>query len=134
MQIAQDVFAFQQSQALDSAFLIMATARPGESLDRIRGIIDEEIAKLAAEPPTQREMTRALNQIEASFYRRMERTGSFGGKADQLNAYYTATGMPDYFEEDLARYRAISATDVQAAVQRYLPADRRVELSVVPGK
>ena len=50
-------------------------------------------------------MKRALNQIEASFYRRMERVGGFGGKADQLNAYYTATGKPDYFEEDLARYR-----------------------------
>ena len=79
-------------------------------------------------------MTRALNQIESSFYQRMERTGSFGGKADQLNGYYVATGMPDYFEEDLARYRAISATDIQAAVQRFLPADRRVELSVVPEK
>jgi hypothetical protein len=42
--------------------------------------------------------------------------------------------MPDYFEEDLARYRAISASDIQAAVQRYLPKDRRVELSIVPGE
>ena len=36
----------------------------------------------------------------------MERVGGFGGKADQLNAYYTATGEPDYFQKDLARYRA----------------------------
>jgi len=132
MEIAQDVTAAQQSQGLGSAFLVVATARPGESLDRIKAVIDEEIDKLAATPPDAREMTRALNQIEASFYRRMERTGSFGGKADQLNSYYTATGMPDYFEEDLARYRAISPTDIQAAVQHYLPKDRRVELSVVP--
>ena len=53
-------------------------------------------------------MQRALNQIEANFYRGMERVGGFGGKADQLNAYYTATGTPDYFEEDLARYRALT--------------------------
>ena len=79
-------------------------------------------------------MTRALNQLEASFYQRMERTGSFGGKADQLNAYYVATGMPDYFEDDLARYRAISPNDVQSAASRFLPKDRRVELIVAGAK
>jgi hypothetical protein len=45
-----------------------------------------------------------------------------------------ATRDPDYFEEDLARYRAVTAADVKAAVERYLPKDRRVELSVVPGE
>ncbi len=134
MQIAQDVTAAQQSQSLGSTFLVVATARPGQSLEKIQAVIDEEIEKLKQTPPDDREMTRALNQIEASFYRRMERTGSFGGKADQLNAYYVATGMPDYFEEDLARYRAISPTDVQSAAARFLPRGQRVELSVVPEK
>jgi len=134
LQIAQDVNAGQQSQALGSMFLVIATARPGHTLEEIQTVIDEEIEKLKQAPPDEREMTRALNQVEASFYQRMERTGSFGGKADQLNGYYVATGTPDYFEEDLARYRALSATDIQAAAQRFLPADRRVELSVVPEK
>ena len=132
LQIAQDVNAFQQSQALGSDFMIIATARPGQSLDKIQGVIDEEIDKLAKAPPDAREVTRALNQQEASFYRRMERVGGFGGKADQLNSYYTATGTADYFEKDLARYRTITAADIQAAVAKYLPKDRRVELSVVP--
>ena len=38
----------------------------------------------------------------------MERVGGFGGKADQLNGYFTDTGNPDWFNEDLARYRALS--------------------------
>ena len=49
------------------------------------------------------------------------------GKADQLNAYYYRTGMPDYFEEDLARYRALNADDIRSAVVRYLPKDTRAE-------
>jgi zinc protease len=134
MQVAQDVTAAQQSQALGSAFLVMATARPGQSIEKIQAVIDEEIEKLKQAPPDAREMTRALNQIEASFYRRMERTGGFGGKADQLNGYYVATGTPDYFEQDLARYRGISPADVQAAATRFLPKDRRVELTVVGAK
>ena len=62
----------------------------------------------------------------------MERVGGFGGKADQLNGYYTETGNPDWFNEDLARYRALSASDIRAAAERFLPRDRRVELIVVP--
>jgi predicted Zn-dependent peptidase len=73
-----------------------------------------------------------LNQIEASFYRDMERVGGFGGKADQLNAYYFAGGGPDFYAEDLARYTSLSPTDIQAAVRRWLPPDRRVELIVEP--
>jgi zinc protease len=73
-----------------------------------------------------------VNQIEASFYDRMERVGGFGGKADLLNAYYTETGNPDYFNEDLSRYRAASVSDIQAAVRRWLPSGRRVELTVLP--
>jgi zinc protease len=134
LQIAQDVAAFQQSQALGSTFLIMTTARPGQSLERLQAVIDEELDRLRAAPPEAREMTRALNQIEANFYRSMERVGGFGGKADQLNSYYYAAGTPDYFQKDLDLYRAVTAADVKAAVERYLPKDRRVELSVVPGE
>lgn len=133
LQIAQDVAAFQQSQALGSNFIIMATARPGQDLDKIQAVIDDELDKLRAEAPAAREMTRALNQTEASFYRNMERVGGFGGKADQLNAYFKAAGTPDFFDQDLARYRTVTAAEVQAAVDRYLPKDRRVELSVIPG-
>jgi zinc protease len=73
-----------------------------------------------------------VNQFEASFYSRMERVGGFGGTADQLNAYYTVTGDPDWFNEDLGRYRALDPSDIQAAARKFLPADRRVDLTVMP--
>ena len=131
-QMAQDVTAYQQSGALGSSFLIVATARPGKSIADIQKAIDEEVDRLRREPPTAREVERAINQTEASFYRRMERVGGFGGKADQLNGYYVAGGIPDFFAEDLARYTSLSPSDVQAAVVSWLPADRRVELVVEP--
>jgi zinc protease len=131
-QIAQDVSAFQASSVLSSSFLVVATARPGRPVEEIRRIVDEELDKLRQTEPDTREVERAVNQIEASFYRRMERVGGFGGKAGQLNEYYTETGDPDFFAEDLARYRALSPSDVSAAIRRYLPADRRVELVVAP--
>jgi zinc protease len=75
---------------------------------------------------------RALNQIEASFYDRLERIGGFGGVADQLNDYYVETGNPAYFNEDLSRYTALQPQDIQAVAARLLPLDRRVELIVQP--
>jgi zinc protease len=131
-QMAQDVSAYQASGALGSSFQIVATARQGHTIAELQSAIDDELGKLRREAPTTREVQRAINQMEASFYRRMERVGSFGGKADQLNAYYAAGGGPDYFAEDLARYTSLGPADVQAAVIEWLPADRRVELVVEP--
>jgi len=134
-QMAQDVYAMQHSMALGSSFLIVATARPGVKLADIQKIIDEEIDRLRREPPDDREMQRAKNQIEAAFYRQIEKVGGFSGKADQLNGYFAfAGGNPDYFGEDLARYTALSPSDIRAAALHWLPPDRRVELNVEPEK
>jgi zinc protease len=132
LQVAQEVTTYQQSQALGSIFNVEVIVRPGQNVDEVLRLVDEEIEKLRSEPVPTRELTRALNQIEATFYRGMERVGGFSGKANQLNRYYTVAGMPDFFEGDLARYRALSPADLQSAVGRYLPRDRRVEIIVMP--
>jgi zinc protease len=132
MQIAQSVQAFQGSRGLASIFEVVATPRPGHTVDELLKVIDEEIAKLQRETPTAHEVDRAINQFEANFFDQMEHVGGFGGKADQLNAYFTNTGDPDYFNEDVARYRSLSPTDIRAAAAQFLPLSRRVELTVMP--
>jgi zinc protease len=54
------------------------------------------------------------------------------GKADAMNNYFTLTGNPDYFNEDLARYKALSPEDIQSTAQTFLKDDARVILTVVP--
>jgi zinc protease len=141
LQIAQDVAAFQASKALNSEYQIIVTARPpaagtpaAAAVDKIRGIVDEEIRRIQQAPPDQREFRRAINQVESSFYDRMERVGGFGGVGDQLNGYYIGTGNPGYFSEDLSRYRALAPDDIQAMAAKFLRLDRRVELVVEPKK
>src|SRR3954452_2378216 len=141
LQIAQDVSALQASQSLNSQYEISVTARPAAdgttpaaTIERIRGIVDEEIRALQSAPPDAREFQRALNQIESSFYNRLERVGGSGGVGDQLNAYYFVAGNPGYFNEDLSRYFALSPLDIEAAAARFLPLDKRVELMVEPAK
>ncbi|HEY4613641.1 MAG TPA: pitrilysin family protein [Bacteroidota bacterium] len=129
MQIAQDVNAFQISNALGSAFWIVATAREGHTLAEIEKVIQEEVEKLKAQQPTAREVQRTVNQYEASFLDRLE---GIGGKADQLNSYYFHTGNPDYFNEDLNRYKAVDPADINSVIQTYLKSNARVVLSIVP--
>ncbi len=132
MQIANQVTSYQDAGRRDGKFVVYATARPGHTLNELQGVLDEEMKRIAEAPPSQREMDRVLNAFEAEFVGSMESVGGFGGKANQLNHYNFYTGEPDYFEKDLARYRAVKPADVQRVAQRYVRGAKRVVLSVVP--
>ena len=127
-QIAASVVAFNSAKRLDGDFLVYATARPGHSLPELQTSIDAEIRRLAAEGPSPRELEQAQNATEASFLNRLEQVGD---KANQLNSYYYFVGSPDFFQQDLARYRAVTAADIQRVARQYL-GGHRVVLSVVP--
>jgi len=127
-EIATSASAFNASKRLDGDFQVVATARPGFGLDTLKAVIDVELKKLASGGPTSRELEQAKNAIEAQFLNRLEFSSA---KADQLNAYYYATGNPDGFQADLDRYRRVTAADVQRVVRQYLLANR-VTLSIVP--
>src|SRR6266568_209143 len=79
---------------LDVKFELWVTARPGHALGELQRVVDEEVRKVADAGPTLREVQRAQNTFEAQFLSRMERVGSFGGKADQLGFYAYFVGTP----------------------------------------
>src|SRR5258706_2985371 len=132
LQIASDVVAFQDGSRLDGKFELWVTARPGHTLGELQRVVDEEVRKVADAGATVREVQRAQNTFEAQFLSRMERVGSFGGKAHQLSFYAYFGGTPDYFQRDLDRYLKVTPADVQRIARTYLADARRVVLSVVP--
>jgi len=132
LQIAQDVRASQGSSKLSSQFQIVSTARAGHTLEELKNVIQQEIDKIKNEAPKQRELQRTVNQYEASFLDALEKPGGFGGKANQLNEYFYYTGNPDYANEDLSRYKALSVNDIRNVAQTYLRDNGRVILSIVP--
>ncbi|PYQ71566.1 MAG: insulinase family protein [Acidobacteria bacterium] len=130
--IATDVSASQNSREIAGYAQITATAAPDHALDEIEAVIVDEIARLAAEGPTDDEIDRGRVQAEAQFVFRLQTIGGFGGKSDQLNAYNVFLGDPAYFDRDLERYHAVTASSLRQAVARYLDPLRRVTLSIVP--
>jgi predicted Zn-dependent peptidase len=130
-QIAQSVAVFNPTSEIAGLFQLVATARPDRTLAEIERIVDAEIEKIKTTPPSPEELERAYNAREAGFIYGLQTVGGFGGKDDQLNNYATFIGRPDYFEQDLARYRAVTAADIQRVARQYLT-DKRYVLSVVP--
>lgn len=129
-QIAQSVSASQASFAEGSMYIIQATAAKGHTTAELVAEIDRLVAELAAEGPTDQELTDALVNWEAGFVRRLS---GVSAKADQLNSYNLITGDPGFITQDMGRYLALGTADVQRAVQTWLPVDRRVQLHIHPG-
>lgn len=129
-QIAQDVLAEHESRQSAGLFNITATVKPGRTLGDIEAAINEELEKIKSQPPTQEEVERAYNEREADIISKMQ---TVLGKAESLNHFNFYHGKPDYFNQNLARYRSITPADVQRVARLYLT-DKRYVLSVVPRK
>ena len=128
MQIAQQVFASQQSSKLAGRFEIDITPKPGQSLAAIDKIVQEELQKVMNEPITERELERVKNSYRASF---LNRLSGVLGKSEILNTYNYMAGNPDYVQQDAARYEKVTRADVQRVAKQYL-GKHKVVLTVVP--
>ena len=129
LQIAQSVSANQVSREIAGTMQINATAKRGASLDSIEAVVKREIARIAAEAPTREEVNRVYNATEATFVYGLQ---TVQGKADRMNSYATFRGDPGWFDQHLARYRAVTPADVQRVARQYLT-DKRLVFTVVPG-
>jgi len=129
--IAQDVAAFQQSSQLTSVFQIVATARPGHTVEELEAAIDAELGALATAGPTAEEMRASKTVIYTQMLTQIE---GLGALADLLNHYNHFTGDPGYLNKDLSRYEAVTGAAVQQFVSSRLARDRRSIVEVLPGE
>ncbi len=68
-------------------------------------------------------------EIEADFIFGLQ---SVAGKISQLAANETYSGNPNFIEQDIARYNAVTPDDVMRVFQRYIKGRSGVIMSVVP--
>jgi zinc protease len=128
-QIAQDIQVYQSSKEISGSFHVVATAKPGVSLDQLQMEIDAELKKIINNPPSKDELEIAVNAWEAGYIRRLQSTG---GKADLLNMYNTYAGRPDYFEENMNRFFSITPESLQKVAQDVIDLENRVIIYVTP--
>ena len=119
-QIATDAGAFTNLQEIGGQFVVLATARPGQSIAQVEKELDEELARFVKNGPTAEEMQRLKIQYQANLIRGIERIGGFGGKSDRLAQSEVFRGSADAYKISLKRVQEATAEDLRAAAQRWL--------------
>lgn len=128
LEIAQDVNAMQFSGKYGGHFMIVATAKPGKSLDEIKNIIFDEISLLAEKNISTQELERSKNVIASNFIYSLQNIDTI---ADLMNLYNFYLSEPNSFNFDLNRYTILNEENIRLAAQKYL-LKNFVELKIVP--
>ncbi|MCU7491188.1 MAG: insulinase family protein [Ignavibacteria bacterium] len=127
-EIAQDISAFQHSAKYGGSFVIVATARPGISLDQIKEEVFRQLDLLIENGISPEEMEKAKNNIKASFIFSMQNLNSL---VNHLNEYNFFLKDPDSFHFDLERYQKVDAEAIRKAAEEFLRKPY-VELRILP--
>jgi len=111
-------------------FWFFATLLPGQSPESVEQALLAEVEQLKKEPVPAEELTRARNQIEASFVWEQDSVftrASVLGRFEMLGSWR----MLDDF---LPKVRAVTAADLQRVAQRYFPLDRKNVSILLPAE
>lgn len=125
-QIAQSVTAYLRELKAGSLFQIDVVVRPGHTLAEAKATIDEVLADLRANPPTDAELRRGLNAEESHVLFGLELLGGFGGRAEQLQTYNLFLGDPGKLAWDLERFRQAKSADLSRVLEQYLGKNRLI--------
>jgi len=110
-------------------FYFYATVGPGKTTDQVERAIYEEVARLQKEPPDDRELTRAKNQVEAGYVLAQD---SVFYQAMQIGEAETTGAGVDYVDKFPARIRQVTAEDVRRVAAQYLTEDNRTVAVLEP--
>ena len=130
-QIATAVGAFLDNREVGGLFYITATAKPGDDLTKVEKAVDEELAKLLKDGPTQSELDRIRTPWFARFVRGAERIGGFGGKSDILAQSAVYGGSPDGYKKTLQWVANATPADIKRVANKWL-GDGVYNLEIVP--
>ncbi|HEU4685499.1 MAG TPA: pitrilysin family protein [Nitrospira sp.] len=116
-------------QADPGLFYFYALVSPGQKVELIEDALLKEIRRLQNDPPTEQELQRAKNQIEAA--RVFEQDSNFRhamllGQAESIGAGWRKV------DQFLDRIRAVTAKDVQRVAKQYLVEDSRTVGILIP--
>ncbi len=109
-------------------FHISATLRPGKTAEEVEGLIGEEIARLHAEPVTDKELARVRINVRRGAESRLTALSRAQALADAAAVF----DDPDKVNTDSDRQMAVTAADIQRAAKAHLVAANRVVLVTSP--
>lgn len=97
-----------------------AAPRDGVELAVVEKRMDEVLAQLIAEGPTEDEVRRAVTSNLAGTIRGLEQVGGFTGKAQTLAEGRVLAGNPAFYAEEFETLARITPAEVKAAMARWM--------------
>ena len=111
-----------QTNLYPNLFVITATPAQGKSVGEVEKAIYEEISRLQKEPPTEEELTRVRNAVDATMIRSMR--SNFGLAFSIATAQHLA-GTWRYILTERDKVKAVTAEDVQRVAKKYFGEENR---------
>ena len=127
--VAQSVSAGTYDNVGPDMLLISAVLTETAKLPAVEKLVEDELAKLAKTPPPAAELDKVKRRIRSSFVFGLQTNLS---RATKLGEYESYFGDARLLTRELQQYQAVTAEDVQKAVKKYLGAERRNVVEVVP--
>lgn len=115
---------------VDGYLQLTATVAPGHTLEEVEKAAAEEIAKIVAEAPSQRELARMKAQYELQAFTPLEDPQSLGFALAIGSAQY---GDAKHFRKEIERVLAVTADQIHQTAQKYLT-QPKLRLVVQPAK
>jgi zinc protease len=111
-------------------FYFYGTALPGGKIEDVENALYAEIDKIKKEPPSEREVQKAINQTESDFI------------MSQDSIYYQAMLIAEFEmigdwrlkDRYLDGIRSVTPGDVQRVAKKYLDEDKRTVGTLIPLK
>ncbi|MCA9514938.1 MAG: insulinase family protein, partial [Myxococcales bacterium] len=128
-EIATEVSSWAAAWAQPGLLELGITLQPGRSVEEAERVVDEVLAGLRAEPPSEREVLKAVHGIEASALRGAADTGT---RARRLGTAEATVGDFRWYWTHQEALRRVRPEDVHAAARRVLAPDNRTVLVGVP--
>ncbi|HWZ61285.1 MAG TPA: pitrilysin family protein [Gemmatimonadaceae bacterium] len=129
-QIAADATAgtFDLSKGTD-LLMVDVTARPGIAAETLEAAVTAELDRLVRDGVTADEVERAVALLETEYVASLQ---SADTRADKLSMFATYFGNPALVNDQVDRYRAVTANAVSAFARERLGPDNRAQLLYVP--
>ena len=109
--------------------LVILRARDGVDVRELEAAVAEELRRLGADGPTDRELAAARAGAEREY---LEETATFAGQADELSRHATLFGDPALADSRVERLAAVTAERVREVVRAWLRADAVATVRYLP--
>jgi len=110
-------------------FGLMTTLKPGVTADAVLALADRVLADMAAEGPSAEQLAAAKTTVELSWTKDLEQLIE---RAKTMGSYAAMVGDPRDLSRDFASLMAITAGDIQAAMNEWLIGKGRAVVEARP--